>query len=66
MTGKSYSVSTEMRCVWCGLKKLGKPKCLCDDPKYEKMEQCGDCGLWRPVDNLTVEPDDPHETPICP
>ena len=36
-------------------------------PRYlfEMMEQCVDCGEWKPVDRLTVDFDDPEERPFC-
>lgn len=62
---ENRSTTREKRCSWCGLSKFGEHRCICDSPSFEMMEQCVDCGEWKPVDRLTVNFDDPEERPFC-
>lgn len=55
----------ERRCIWCSLPKFGDGRCVCDDPTFILMEQCGRCGTWRDVDHVHVPTDSEDETPVC-
>lgn len=55
----------EKRCLWCGLPKFGEERCVCDSPDYVLMERCGDCGTWRPVDDLHTKMRPGGEVGVC-
>jgi len=42
----------EKRCVWCGLPKFGDNRCVCDNPRFEFLEECDSCGEFTDPDKL--------------